>query len=63
MYDMSDLFKKHIDNEEIKIYHPTILVCINWLEKIRKNVNNVPDSVIHIKLPIKVESSSWMESF
>lgn len=61
MYSAEDLFKADLQSE--KPYHPKILAVLNGLERIRLQIEEVPKSIMRIKLPIKIQTSqdSWIK--
>ncbi|KAJ6634577.1 hypothetical protein Bhyg_13151 [Pseudolycoriella hygida] len=61
MFNIEDLYKKSLSNNEINIFHPKVLCFKNALEKVRARVDASPEGVINVNLPIKVQtaSDSW----
>lgn len=56
-YVMSDLFESKLSPRGMQIYHPMIVALNNMLEKARARIDTAPESVITVKLPIKVQST------
>ncbi|KAJ6647980.1 hypothetical protein Bhyg_03205 [Pseudolycoriella hygida] len=55
MYTMDDLFRKQLENK-VNIVHPKV-ICF----QVRQRIDAIPDSVIKVNLPIKVQTAidSW----
>lgn len=61
LYVMEDLFKGFLNATPLNIHHPKIVSLKTGLAKTRKRIDALPDSLIRINLPIRVQTSveSW----
>lgn len=61
MFTMEDLFKKQLANHQTSMCHPKVTCFKDALEKVRARVDECPQSMIKVPLPIKVQTAadSW----
>lgn len=58
LYTMQDLFKRQINSKRTTMYHPMVSSLQSTLENVRQQIDEVPEAVVKIKLPIQVQSST-----
>ncbi len=56
IYDSTKIFKQEVEAGTITTYHPKILAFEDALEKARANIEDKPQSILSIKLPIEVKT-------
>ncbi len=56
IHDSTKIFKKEVEAGTITSYHPKILAFEDALEKARENIEDKPQSILSIKLPIEVKT-------
>lgn len=61
LYNIQDLFKKQLASKTFHAYHPMVLCYKRGLEKVRKRIDEAPESEIKVTLPMRVQTSdiSW----
>lgn len=59
--NMEDLFKKPLATSHVTIHHPKILCIKAALQNFTNEIDNVPESEIQVRLPIRVQTTpeSW----
>ncbi|KAJ6648088.1 hypothetical protein Bhyg_03313 [Pseudolycoriella hygida] len=58
LYTMQDLFKRQINSKRTTIYHPMISSLQSTLENVRQQIDDAPEAIVEVKLPIHVQSST-----
>lgn len=58
-YDVKDLFKKFVDEHQTTMVHPMVMAVENALEKCRSRMDEPPEGVMTITLPIKVQTDPY----
>lgn len=64
MYNIEELFKKQLSNNQISLHHPKLLSLKEGLQNVRSRIDAAPESKIDIRLPIAVQTSpqSWTKT-
>lgn len=55
--NMEDLFKKPLATNQVTVDHPKILSINAALQNLTNGIDNVPESEIQVRLPIKVQTA------